>query len=121
MIVFGLILLVVVIGASVIVVSSGGDRVDLHLHWFTLHTSGAALFVAGMAAFVLATAALWSLRAGIRRSRRRRKEMKTLRAHASHSPSLTTRDRGQQAAPSSNPPRPRRQDADDYFDTAPRD
>lgn len=120
MIVFGLVLLAVVIGASVIVVSSGGDRVDLHLHWFTLHTSGAALFVAGMAALVLATAALWSLRAGIRRSRRRRKEMKTLRAQASHSPSSPTRDQGHQA-PSSDPPRPRRQDADDYFDTAPRD
>lgn len=120
MIVFGLVLVAAALGAGVFALDEGGDPVHLHLHWFTIATNGTAMFVAGAASVLVLVLGLWSVRVGVRHARRRRREIKGLR-HQAHEasasmPAVTTEE------PATRPVAlPRRQDADDYFESAPRD
>ncbi len=79
MAIVALIIVVFVILFAVAVVSAGGDPVTLDLRVGTVHTTVAGVFAMGAATVVVAVIGLWLLRAGIRRARRRRAEMRRLR------------------------------------------
>jgi hypothetical protein len=121
MIVLGLILLVGAVVVAVSVISAGGDPVHLHLHWFTIRTNGGAVFVVGAATLAVALLGFWILRAGMRRTRRRRREIKELRQRAG---TRHERQADPAPAPASPPARPAQagpEEDDDHFSTAPRD
>ena len=120
MVLVGLVLVLAVVVIAFAVVNAGGDPVRLHLHWFTIGTDGTVLFVAGAASLLVLVLGFWALRVGVRRARSRRREMKELRQRALHAPSSTVSRPPRTAAPARPPPR-RSPDADDFFDTTPRD
>lgn len=134
MLVLGAIVLLIAIIVTIIVLASGGQSVSINLHWGTLHTNSAAVFVIGAVCLALAVIGLWLLLAGLRGGYRRRKEIRSLRDRAEGrdrtradskrsdrpapaSRSTTSRD----ASTSSEAKAPENTGADDYFDTAPKD
>jgi membrane protein implicated in regulation of membrane protease activity len=120
--ILGLILVVAAVAVTVAVVQTGGDPVQVHAIWFSVHTNGAVLFVAGAASLLLLVLGLWVLRVGLRRTRRRRREMKELRQRAFEATPATTPGSSRPAPHPPAPPPPRHgPDADDHFDTTPRD
>lgn len=118
--VLGLVLLAAVVVITVAVVQAGGDPVALDLNWFTIHTNGTTLFLAGAFCLLLLVLALLVLRRGIRRARVRHRELRELRQRAFEAAPST----GAGSTRSSTPPAGSSRkdpDADDYFDTSPRD
>jgi uncharacterized membrane protein YciS (DUF1049 family) len=120
--ILGLVLVVAAVAVSVAVVQTGGDPVQVHAIWFSVHTDGATLFVTGAACLLLLVLGFWVLRVGLRRARRRHREMKELRQHAFEAaPAATSGPTRSPAHPPAPSPQRRTPDADDYFDTTPRD
>lgn len=128
MVILGAFVLLVAIVVTVTVIVNGGQSVHINLHWGTLHTNSAAVFVIGAVCLALAVIGLWLLLAGLRGGYRRRKEIRSLRYRAesrerTHSESA----RGEQSATSAEPSGSRAgttasdPSADDYFDSAPKD
>ena len=122
MLILGLVLVVVAVAVAVAVLQTGGDPVQVHAGWFSVHTNGAALFVSGAVCLLLLGLGFWVLWIGQRRARKRHREMKELRKQAFEAPPATTTGSSRPAGPptASSPPR-RPPDADDYFDSTPRD
>lgn len=121
MIILGLILLVGAAVVTVSVISAGGDAVHLHLHWFTIRTNGGALFAVGAATLAVALIGLWILRAGLRRGRRRRREIKDLRHRAGVGRERAADPASTSASAPARPAPAGPDEDDDHFSTAPRD
>jgi ABC-type Fe3+ transport system permease subunit len=119
-VIVALLLLLAVVVVTVAVVQAGGDRVTLDLHWFTVHTNGTVLFIAGACCLLVLVLGLVLLRVGVRRARARHREMRELRQRAFEAAPSTGSGHSPSNTGASTPPR-RSPDADDYFDTTPRD
>ncbi|CAN5786064.1 hypothetical protein BH20ACT6_BH20ACT6_24510 [soil metagenome] len=92
MVVLGVIILIVVAVVAVIIVRQGGDPVALDLPGFDVDTTAAGVFGIGAACALLALLGLALMVGGVRRSNRRRKEVKQLRREAESQPATSTRD-----------------------------
>ncbi len=128
MVILGAIVLLIAIVVTVTVIVNGGQSVHINLHWGTLHTNSAAVFVIGAVCLALAVIGLWLLLAGLRGGYRRRKEVRSLRDRAEGRERTRSESAGGEqsttaAAPSGSRATTRTNEpgADDYFDTAPKD
>lgn len=124
MIVLGALLLAVAILVTVGVLLRATMETSLDLYWFTIHTTVAVLYVTGLVIMLLAVIGLWLMVRGLRREHRRRKEMQELRDRAARSENVTyQRDEpaGDQLTSADRPAPARDVNADDYFDSAPRE
>jgi hypothetical protein len=115
--ILGLVLVVAAVAVAVAVLQTGGDPVRVHAIGFSVHTNGAALFVSGAVCLLLVVLGLWVLRVGLRRARKRHREMKELRQRAFEATPSSTPN----SAPGSSAVPRRPPDGDDHFDTTPRD
>ena len=88
----GLLILVGVVLVISAIVFRGGDSVRLDLEWFTINTDAWAVFAAGAVTLLLLVLGLWLLTAGVKRSRRRRAEMRNLRQRADAGDAAKQRD-----------------------------
>jgi uncharacterized protein HemY len=115
MVIIGLLLiaLAVVFAASVLTGSNPSLRLDLHA--FKVDTSLTGVYLSGIATLVVAAIGLWLLRSGLRKSRKRRSEVKQLRRTARASERTSPDATGQRTTVL--PP----DDTNDHFDPAPRD
>jgi hypothetical protein len=120
--ILGVVLVVAAVAVAVAVLQTGGDPVRVHAAWFSVHTNGAALFISGAVCLLLLGLGFWVMWVGLRRARKHHREMKELRKRAFEATPATPSGSGGAAGPpaASSPPR-RPPDADDYFDTTPRD
>jgi ABC-type nickel/cobalt efflux system permease component RcnA len=133
MIVLGRLFLVVVAAVTVVAVARGGDPVSFKVGSLSFETDGTGMFLAGAASLLLAVVGLWLLRRGMARSRQRRQEMRELRDRASRNEEAARRERSVAAEQTSGDGETvattrtddtevgRHVDADDHFDTAPRE
>lgn len=113
----GFLILVGVVLVITAVVFRGGDSVRIDLEWFTINADAWAVFAAGAITLVLLLIGLWLLRSGLKRSRRRRAEMRTLRERADANDAAR-----QRAQPTEATNRPTTTDGpDDHFDSTPRE
>ena len=80
MIALGIFVLVVVGLATLAVLFRGTEAVHIDLHYFTINTTTAVVFLAGAVALALLAFGMSLLWEGLKRSRRRRKETKSLRS-----------------------------------------
>jgi uncharacterized protein HemY len=126
MIVLGLLILLVVAVVAVTAIARGGASVSIDLGSITVKTDAAGMFITGAVTLVFAVIGLWLLRRGFRRSQQRRREVKELRHRASRTEDdagrapanagSAERANGRDDGRSGRPP-----DADDHFDSAPRE
>jgi len=135
----GLLLLLVVLVIVIVAIARGDDPTRIDLEMFTVRTTFLGVFVAGALTLLIGVLGVMVLLAGMRRSRRRRSELKELRHRVDDAPTpaapATARehgadtDAGQRRSPppvTGSPPPPYasgpdRGDADDSFDSAPRE
>lgn len=82
MVVLGLLLVVVAIIAVVAAVLRGGDPTQVDLQWFTAKTDITGVFLAGAVTSLIGVLGLGLIVAGLKRNRRKRAEMNTLKARA---------------------------------------
>jgi hypothetical protein len=82
MVVLGLLLVVIALLAVIIVVLEGGDPAQIDLQWFTTRTDMRGIFAAGALTVLLAVLGLSLLINGLKRSRRKRAEVKELEQRA---------------------------------------
>lgn len=134
MIILGLLLLLLVLAVVVIVMLNGGDSAQLSLEWLTADTTVAGVFIAGAATVLVGVVGASLLTSGVKRSRRKRAEVKDLKAKAAGKESSTRREptsasrTGQSAPTAGSSPtavEPRSSDdpdgTDEYFESTPRD
>jgi ABC-type nickel/cobalt efflux system permease component RcnA len=124
MIILGLLILLGVAAVTVVALVRGGADVSIDVGSFTVNTDAAGMFIAGAVSLLLAVVGLWLLNRGMKRSRRRRREMHELRDRAARNDAASRRE--QPAARSETGPdhttaAGRSTDADDHFDTTPRE
>ena len=135
--VLGLLILVIVALVTLIVLVRGGQPATIDLNTFQIETTVMWVFLAGALTLLLTVLGLVLLTRGLKKTRRRRSEMRELRSRAAATPAPTPAPRRDDeprpapaptasAAPSARaddrPTRSGREgDADDYFDSAPRD
>lgn len=134
MAIVGLLILLVVAIIVIATIARGNDPTSIDLGWFVIRTNLTGVFVAGALTLLLGVLGVMVLLSGLRRNRRRRAEMHELRNRAasksttgapardssSVEDSDTTRapqNTSARAKPSHAEPR----DADESFDSAPRD
>lgn len=82
MVLLGLLLLVVAIIVAVVAIVRGGQTANIDLHWFTVKTEVAVVFIAGLVCLLIAVIGVWLITKGLQRSRRRRAEINSLRDRA---------------------------------------
>jgi hypothetical protein len=136
MIILGLLVLLVVVVVSVVAIARGGDPVTFKVGSLSFDTDGTGMFLAGAGTLLLLVVGLWLLTKGLARSRRRRQEMRELRDRAARSDGAGRREGeavepgGSHDATTADNTRTdtaridepgRHADADDHFDSAPRD
>ncbi len=138
MIVLGLLLLLLVaVVVAAVMLEGGGDPALLDLQAFTIDTDVRGIFVAGAATVLVGVFGASLLMSGLKRSRRKRAEVKALKAKAASKtakPSPETArpaPTGQSGSTAAGPPtaveQRRRNDGEDddgtdeYFETTPRD
>ena len=138
MVVLGVLILLTFAVIVVATVARGDEPTTIDLEWFEIDSSVAGVFLAGALTLLLGVVGILVLVAGMRRSRRRRANIKELKARAdaadraradssakSHAEDreaeTSTADsaRERRETEAGQPPPPR--DADESFDTAPRD
>jgi len=120
--ILGIALLVVAGLVTVAVIQSGDDPVRVDAAFVSVHTNGLALFLAGAISLALVAVGLLLVRVGVRKARRRRREMNELRRRAFEATPTPTTGSGRPGGDSTSPGRSARPpDADDHFDTTPRD
>ena len=135
MVIVGLLILLVVAAIVIATIARGGDPTSIDLGAFVIRTNFTGVFVAGALTLLLGVLGVMVLLSGLRRSRRRRAEMHELRdrAGAKNTAPASARDssadetsrstRASQGSPSVRPSAPHQgpRDADESFDSAPRD
>ncbi len=140
MIIVGVLILLVFAVIVVATVARGNDPTQVDLGWFVIDSDVTGVFVAGGLTSLLGLIGLAVLLAGLRRSRRRRADLKQLRERAAANAAAAERVRAleaEQSADSSSASKDsssasglRRRssdesrepaDADESFDTAPRE
>lgn len=138
--VLGLLILLVVAVVTIAMLVRGGEPASIDLNTFVVKTTVMWVFLTGAATLLLAVIGLVLLTRGLKKSRSRRAEVRELRARAGGAPATPAgapaasapaatpraRDRDTSADDAGSrergPMRPRTEgDADDYFDSAPRD
>lgn len=134
MVIVGLLILLVVAVIVIATIARGTDPTSIDLGAFVIRTNFTGVFVAGALTLLLGVLGVMVLLSGLRQSRRRRAQMHELRdradakstaaAHARDSSADETSDTTRTHLPPSAradapPSQPR--DADESFDSAPRD
>ncbi len=124
MVILGVLMLLVCAVIVVATLARGDQPTTIDLEWFEIDSSVAGVFLSGALTLLLGVVGILVLVAGLRRSRRRRADIKELkaRADAASKSRPDENDPGTGTAGSTqtrhdHPPR----DADESFDTAPRD
>lgn len=134
MVILGVLILLVFAGIVIATVARGDDPTLIDLDWFVLRSTVAGVFLAGALTLLLALVGVLVLLAGLRRSRRRRADIKDLRDRAAANAAAAERVRaleeersgassGAHASSRRRAPDGRRElnGADESFDSAPRD
>jgi len=124
MIVLGMLLLIVVIFVAIVAVAAGDGAASLNLVGAEIDTLVRWVFLAGAASVVVLVVGLDLLGRGLRRERKRRQEVKRLKAAAGAAgerPRQTAPERQGQAPPSQ--PATGRHDPDEqaHFESTPRE
>jgi C4-dicarboxylate-specific signal transduction histidine kinase len=101
MTVIAILLLAVVIALIVAAVTGSSDSVTIDAFNVSIDTTVAEVFLAGLLTGLLALAALVLLRAGMRRARQRRHEVRDLRRRAEAAPAVAERPADSDAATTS--------------------
>jgi hypothetical protein len=134
MVILGVLILLVFAGIVIATVARGDDPTLIDLDWFVLRSTVAGVFLAGALTLLLALVGVLVLLAGLRRSRRRRADIKDLRDRAAANAAAAEQVRaleaersgassGEHASSRRRAPDGRREPggADESFDSAPRD
>jgi hypothetical protein len=133
MAVIGLLLLVVVVLVAIAALFRGSDSVRIDLEWFSVRTDASVIFFAGVVATLLFVLGCWLVLGGLKRSRRRRSEMRALRDRAEasekarpaeaagHRSSSSTTGGPASGTTASHETREMPAGPDAHFDSAPRD
>jgi len=106
------------------VVFRGGDSVRIDLEWFTVNTNAWAVFAAGALTLLMLILGFWLLVTGMKRSRQRRAEVKSLRKRADANDETATKTRQGSATAGAGPetkPQHAADGPDGHFDSAPRE
>ena len=139
--VLGLLILLLVAVVVLIVLVRGGGPASIDLNTFEIETTVMWVFLAGALTLLLTVLGLVLLTRGLKKMRRRRSEMRELRSRAAAAPAPAPVSSPQASEPSHRPapaatsepshrsapttaasdPADRKGNADDYFDSAPRD
>ena len=115
MVIIGLLLIALVVVFAALVLTGSNPSLRLDLHVFKVDTSLTGVYLSGIATLVLGVIGLWLLRSGLRRSRKRRPEVKQLRRTVRTSERTSSDPTSQRGAV------PPPDDTNDHFDSAPRD
>ena len=134
MVILGVLILLVFAGIVIATVARGDDPTLIDLDWFVLRSTVAGVFLAGALTLLLALVGVLVLLAGLRRSRRRRADIKDLRDRAAANAAAAEQVRaleaersgassGEHASSRRRAPDGRREPggAEESFDSAPRD
>lgn len=134
MVILGVLILLVFAGIVIATVARGDDPTLIDLDWFVLRSTVAGVFLAGALTLLLALVGVLVLLAGLRRSRRRRADIKDLRDRAAANAAAAEQVRaleaersgassGEHASSRRRAPDGRREPggADESFDSAPQD
>jgi len=134
MVILGVLILLVFAGIVIATVARGDDPTLIDLDWFVLRSTVAGVFLAGALTLLLALVGVLVLLAGLRRSRRRRADIKDLRDRAAANAAAAEQVRaleaersgassGEHASSRRRAPDGRREPggANESFDSAPRD
>lgn len=134
MVILGVLILLVFAGIVIATVARGDDPTLIDLDWFVLRSTVAGVFLAGALTLLLALVGVLVLLAGLRRSRRRRADIKDLRDRAAANAAAAEQVRaleaersgassGEHASSRRRAPDGRREPggSDESFDSAPRD
>lgn len=134
MVILGVLILLVFAGIVIATVARGDDPTLIDLDWFVLRSTVAGVFLAGALTLLLALVGVLVLLAGLRRSRRRRADIKDLRDRAAANAAAAEQVRaleaersgassGERASSRRRAPDGRREPggSDESFDSAPRD
>jgi len=134
MVILGVLILLVFAGIVIATVARGDDPTLIDLDWFVLRSTVAGVFLAGALTLLLALVGVLVLLAGLRRSRRRRADIKDLRDRAAANAAAAEQVRaleaersgassGERASSRRRAPDGRREPggADESLDSAPRD
>lgn len=136
MIVLGILILLVVAVVTATVLANGDDPASLDMVGLDVETTLAGVYAIGALNLLLAVLGVVLLLGGLRRSRKRRKEVKSLRKQADNAPAgapadrdpapVRDRERGEDETTMIDRDREldRRRghrDGDDHFDSTPRD
>lgn len=78
----GLLLLLLVAAVAIAVILNGDGPATLGFDWFNVNTDVTGVFLTGVSSVLLALLGLWLLMVGLRRSTKRRAEMRGLRQKA---------------------------------------
>jgi membrane protein implicated in regulation of membrane protease activity len=89
MVIVALLLIALAVVFAVLVISGSSPSLTLDLRAFKVDTSLIGVYISGILTIVVAAVGLWLLRAGLRRSRRRRSEVKQLRRAARTDPRIS--------------------------------
>ena len=133
MIVLGLLLLIVVAVVVVVAVVAGNEDANLNLVGATVDTNVRWVFLAGAISLLLLVIGLDLLGKGLRRERKRRKEVKRLKAaagpaaqpqaapHGAGGDAVTTRSTQPRSDPAAPTTRPQDPDEQAHFESTPRE
>lgn len=114
----GFLILVAVALIISAIVLRGSDSVRIDLEWFTVNTDAWAVFAAGAVTVLMLGIGCWLLAAGLKRSRKRRAEMRALRDRADAKENAAA----QPAAGTDTAATPgSAKSPDDHFDSTPRE
>ncbi len=133
MAIVGLLILLIVAIIVIATLARGNDPTSIDLGWFVIRTNFTGVFVAGALTLLLGVLGVMVLLSGLRRSRRRRAEMHELRNRAASKSTTGAPARGssvedsdttrapQNTSARAKPSHAEPRDADESFDSAPRD
>ncbi|MGH3496071.1 MAG: hypothetical protein ACRDP1_01205 [Nocardioidaceae bacterium] len=121
MVVLGLVLLAAAVVVAGGVVIGGDTPISVHLLGLDMHTSTAGVFLGGAITMLVALVALWLMRLGLRRSRRRRRDIKRLRGTVETQDKVITRQGRAPGAPDDAAKPAPNDGTDEHFASTPRE
>lgn len=130
MVILGILILLVFAVIVIATIARGGDPTQIDLDWFVIRSNVTGVFLAGGVTLLLGVVGLLVLLSGLRRSRRRRAEVRDLRDRAAASTAaaesgrnVETKQSDKSGAASATsgamPGRRKPTDNDESFDSAP--